>query len=260
MSNDFGEDRQGRASGGRTVDSGRKAGGGRAVGRRAGVYRADDRDGDASRNRAAIGLGAALAAGAALYVGGRLFASRNNDKPFESDAPRYTARGRTDLPVGRTVTVGKPRQELYDFWRDFTNQTQFAENIESVEMLDDTRVRFVMKAPAGTTVTLVNRVVEDVPGSAIAWESEPESEIRNSGRVEFTDAPPGRGTIVRVTISYDPPGGVVGKLVGKLLQREPNVQARRDLRRFKQLMETGEVTNSASPSGRKSESPTEQHL
>ena len=127
-------------------------------------------------------------------------------------------------------------------------------------MTDKDHVRFVMKAPAGTTVTLVNRVVEDVPGSVIAWESEPESDIRNSGRVEFADAAPGRGTTVRVLISYDPPGGIVGKLVGKVLQREPAVQARRDLRRFKQLMETGEVTNSASPSGRKSESPTQQHL
>ena len=80
------------------------------------------------------------------------------------------------------------------------------------------------------------------------------------GRVEFADAAPGRGTTVRVLISYDPPGGALGKIIGKVLQREPAVQARRDLRRFKQLMETGEVTNSASPSGRKSESPTEQHL
>lgn len=220
----------------------------------------DETDSDLARNRALIGLGAAAAVGTALFVGGRLFAGRNNGKPFASDAPRYSARGRTDTPVGRTVTVNRPRQELYAFWRDFTNQAQFAENIEFVEMLDAERVRFVMKAPGGTTVTLVNRVVEDVPGSVIAWESEPESDIRNSGRVEFSDAAPGRGTTVRATISYDPPGGVVGKLVGKVLQREPNVQARRDLRRFKQLMETGEVTSSASPSGRTSESPTEQYI
>ena len=220
----------------------------------------DGAGGGAARTRALIGLGAAAALGTAFLVGSRVFAARNNGKPFASDAPRYTARGRTDTPIGRTVTVNRPRHEVYAFWRDFTNQTQFAENIESVEMLDDTRVRFVMKAPGGTTVTLINRVVEDVPGSAIAWESEPGSDIRNSGRVEFTDAPPGRGTTVCATISYDPPGGALGKLVGKVLQREPSIQARRDLRRFKQLMETGEVTTSASPSGRKSEDPSKQYL
>jgi uncharacterized membrane protein len=66
--------------------------------------------------------------------------------------------------------------------------------------------------------------------------------------------------MVRATISYDPPAGVLGRAVAKLLQREPAVQARRDLRRFKQLMETGEITSSASPSARRSENPGRQHL
>ena len=209
--------------------------------------------------QALLGAAAAgVAAGAYYFIGNRKRVAGT------SDAPKSTVRGAKaedgGTLIGRTVTVNRPRQELYVFWRDFTNQTKFAENIESVEMLDDKRVRFVMKAPAGTTVTLLNRVVEDVPGSVIAWASEPESDIRQNGRVEFADAAPGRGTTVRVAISYDPPGGAIGKVIAKVLQREPAVQARRDLRRFKQLMETGEVTNSASPSGRKSESPTVQAL
>ena len=49
-------------------------------------------------------------------------------------------------------------------------------------------------------------------------------------------------------IAYDPPGGVIGELVAKLFQREPRIQTRRDLRRFKQLMETGEIaTNARNP-------------
>ncbi|MDP9414460.1 MAG: cyclase, partial [Pseudomonadota bacterium] len=90
--------------------------------------------------------------------------------------------------------------------------------------------------------------------------SEEGADVRNSGRIDFLDAGPGRGTMVRATISYDPPAGAIGRAVAKVLQREPNVQARRDLRRFKQLMETGEITTSASPSGRKSEEPTKQYL
>lgn len=223
-------------------------------------YKRDTSEGSTA-TRAVVGVAAIGAAAAAAYFFGSQRKSPN--RPMQSDAPRSTMRNSDKdggALIGKTVTVNKPRQELYAFWRDFTRQTEFAENIESVEMLDDKRVRFVMKAPGGTTVTLVNRVVEDVPGSLIAWESEPESGVRNSGRVEFADAPPGRGTTVRVTISYDPPGGAIGKLIGKVLQREPNVQARRDLRRFKQLMETGEVTSSASPSGRASESPTVQAI
>ncbi len=207
---------------------------------------------------ALIGAAAiAAAAGAAYVVGNKMRAPKN--KKMASDAPASARRG-GDAPIGHTVTINKPRQELYDFWRDFKNQTRFADNIDSVDVLDDTRIRFVMKAPAGTKVTLVNRVVDDVPGKRISWMSEPESDVVNSGSVEFGDAAPGRGSTVRVSIVYDPPGGKLGKLIAKVLQREPNVQARRDLRRFKQLMETGEVTSSASPSGRKSESPTVQAL
>ena len=69
-------------------------------------------------NRAWIGIGATAAVGTALLVGARLFAGRNDGKPLASDGPDYTARGRTGLPIGRTVTVNRPRQELYDFWRD----------------------------------------------------------------------------------------------------------------------------------------------
>ena len=87
----------------------------------------------------------------------------------------------------------------------------------------------------------------------------PGADVASSGRIEFLDAAPGRGTMVRATFSYDPPAGWLGEWIAKLFQREPNVQARRDLRRLKQFLETGEVTSSAGPSGR-DEDPTEQHL
>lgn len=179
-----------------------------------------------------------------------------------SDAPESTFRGEAgkDAPIQRTLTINRPRQELYDFWRDFANLPRFMDNIERIEILDARRSRWTVKAPAGTDVEFVSRVTEDEPGRVIAWESEEGAEVRNSGRIEFLDAPPGRGSWVRAVIDYDPPLGILGKVVAKALQREPNVQARRDLRRFKQLMETGEVTNSASPSGRSSEEPTEQYL
>ena len=126
--------------------------------------------------------------------------------------------------------------------------------------IDDTRSEWIIEAPAGATVSVKTRIIEDVPGKTIAWVSEPDSQIEHEGRVEFADAPPGRGTYVRLLLRYTPPAGEIGRLVAKVLQREPNVQARRDLRRFKQLMETGEVPVNASPSGRKGESPTQPHI
>jgi uncharacterized membrane protein len=191
----------------------------------------------------------------------------DSDTDIMSDAPPHVLRGAAkdavqgdDTLVGRTVTIGKPRQEIYDRWRDFTRFPEFMDNVKSVEDLGGGRSRWSIKGPAGKDITLVTRLVEDVPGQRIAWESEDGSDIDTAGVLELTDAPPGRGTYVCLLMSYDPPGGAIGRGIAKLLQREPSLQARRDLRRFKQLMETGEVTTNASPSARRSESPTESRI
>ena len=147
-----------------------------------------------------------------------------------------------DVLVGRTVTINRPREELYAFWRDFNNLAAFMHNVHSVSVQDDTHSHWVIEAPAGKTVEWDAEITRDEPGRVIEWKSLEGASVLNSGRVEFADSPDGRGSIVRVTIAYDPPGGAVGKVIAKLFQKEPKVQARQDLRRFKQLMETGEVS------------------
>lgn len=178
----------------------------------------------------------------------------SNDKPPSTDADVVPTAflheddgGEHSASSVRAVTIDRPREELYAFWRDFRNLAQFMENVERIDVLDERRSHWVVSAPMGKTVEWDSEVTEDIPGRRIAWTSTGDADIANSGWIEFTDAPPGRGSEVRAFISYDPPGGTVGKVIAKVLQREPRVQARRELRRFKQLMETGEVTTSKAP-------------
>jgi uncharacterized membrane protein len=151
---------------------------------------------------------------------------------------------RGDSLVGRAVTINRPRAELYAYFRDFANLPTFMDNIERVDVQDATRSHWVVKAPAGRTVEWDSTITDEVEGEYFVWASDPGADIANSGRIEFRDAG-ARGTVVTASLIYDPPGGVVGKLIAKLFQREPAIQARRDLRRFKQLMETGEVATAA---------------
>jgi len=211
-------------------------------------------------NKALIGAGIAVAAvGAAGFLLTRRSADVHDDGQNISDAPDHTWRRKTgryqEGLVGRTVTVSKSKQELYEAWRDFTRFPSFMENVESVEDLGGGRSKWTIKAPLGSTVELITRITEDRPGEAIGWKSEPDSQIETEGLVEFMEISPGRGTAVRLTMRYSPPAGLPGRAIAKLLQREPNVQARRDLRRFKMLQETGEIATNASPSARKSENP-----
>ncbi|MNS84831.1 Polyketide cyclase / dehydrase and lipid transport [compost metagenome] len=152
--------------------------------------------------------------------------------------------GEHDSTSVQAVMINRPRSELYAFWREFRNLPLFMANVRSVS--DDGR-RWIIAGPGGVDVELETEIIDDRPGEKIAWRSTEEAEVDHDGWVEFRDNAFGRGTEVRVMISYDPPVGVVGKLVAKVMQREPRIQARRELRRFKQLMETGEVSTSRAP-------------
>ena len=188
---------------------------------------------------------------------GRL-AKCERDNPVSSDKPKRVGNRRhDDAPAhatrdtpgdyevtGRSVLINKPRRELYAYFRDFQNLPRFMENLKAVRPQGGKTSTWVVKAPAGRTVEVETEVVADRKGELIAWASTPNSSIKTEGRVEFRDAPGGRGTYVTLVIAYDPPGGVVGKWAAKLFRREPEVQARVELKRFKMLMETGEIATS----------------
>lgn len=168
------------------------------------------------------------------------------DKVQTDDAPPTTSKhgGADAKAVARAVTINRPAAQVYAHFRDFARLPSFMENVVRIDVLDADRSHWVVKAPGGNTVEWDARVTEDEPGRLIAWTSEEGADVPNSGRVEFRDAG-ARGTVVTATIAYSPPGGVVGKLIAKMFQREPAIQARRDLRRLKQLLETGEVATAA---------------
>lgn len=210
-------------------------------------------------SRAALAVGAAVAVAGAASL---FFRKGKSNESLPSDAPHWTLNSASqgERPViGTSVMIAKPRQQLFDAWLRFERFPEFMENVEQVTV-DGERSVWKIAAPGGKSVTLKNRISRIVPGQEISWQSEEDSDIANSGKVRFTDAPAGRGTYVSLILSYEPPGGLLGRGVAKLFQREPAIQARRDLRRFKQLMETGEVTTNASPSGRSSEDPGESRI
>jgi len=160
--------------------------------------------------------------------------------------------------LAESVTINRPAQELYDFWRDPVNLVQVMENIVAIEPLDSDRSRWTVKAPAGREVSWESVVTKKVPGREIYWQSAEGADVRNSGRIEFIEDG-SRGTRVRAVIAYEPPGGTVGQLLAKLFQREPRIQTRRDLHRFKQLMEAGEIATSARTRREREERNEDQH-
>ena len=143
----------------------------------------------------------------------------------------------------QSVVVARPRDELFHFWRRFDNLPRFMDNLESVTILDGLRSHWVAKGPLGTRVEWDAEIHNEIPDELIAWRSLPDSDVNQAGSVHFTPAV-GGGTEVRVVMRYAAPGGKVGDAVANVLGDDPGRQIADDLRRFKQVMEAGEIPTS----------------
>lgn len=159
----------------------------------------------------------------------------------------------SSVEVEKTLTLEAEPDELYRFWRSFSNLPQFMRHLESVTEQDERRSHWVAKAPAGTTVEWDAEIIADQPGESISWRSLEGADVENSGSVEFRPATGGRGTLVRVRLEYKPPAGTAGRVLAKLFGEEPEQQIGDDLRRFKMLVEAGEIaTIDGQPHGTRS--------
>ncbi len=194
------------------------------------------------KNRVAAATAAVLGVTVLDVLAGRNLSRESKPRGRAAvDAPPAKDQG---VAVRRDITIGRTPEELYRFWRDFENLPRFMEHLESVQVLGDRRSHWKARAPAGSTVEWDAEIVEDRPNELIAWRSVAKADVPNTGSVRFTPAPGDRGTEIRVELRYDPPGGALGALVAKLFGEEPGQQVDGDLRRLKQVMETGQIVHS----------------
>lgn len=199
------------------------------------------------RGRAGVAL-AAVAGVAALDV---LAAVRLTGSTTGRALPGVS--GQTDIYLERSITVGKSSEECYRFWRSFENLPRFMQGLDSVRHLDERRSHWVARGPMATRLEWTSEITADRPGEEVAWRTLDDSGAAHAGSVRFEAAPAGRGTIVRVSLHYRPLGGALGAGLVRLLGHDPQSSIREDLRRFKQLMETGEIpTTRGQPTGRRS--------
>jgi uncharacterized membrane protein len=148
--------------------------------------------------------------------------------------------------VEKSVIVNRPPAELYSFWRNFENLPRFMNHLESVRETGGGRSHWVAKAPAGTSVEWDAEIYNEKEGELIAWRTLEGSQVASAGSVRFEPADAaGGGTLVRVSLKYDPPGGKLGSLVARLFGENPEQQIEEDLGRFKELMEGGSATSAS---------------
>jgi uncharacterized membrane protein len=150
--------------------------------------------------------------------------------------------GAAGVIVEESITINRPIEELYRFWRNLENLPRVMHHLESVERITDTLSRWRAKGPVGMDLEWNAEIINEVANQVIGWQSIEGSDVVSAGSVNFDDAGPGRGTRVRVRLQYSPPGGKIGAAVARFLGRDAATEIREDLRRFKQIVETGEET------------------
>jgi uncharacterized membrane protein len=200
--------------------------------------------------------GAALAAagGALIYRGATGFCPVYAAAGINTAGDRHDTRealgGSAGARVVEAITINRPAIELYSYWRRLVDLPRFMDHLVAIRAIDARRSHWVAKAPAGRTVEWEAEIFNEIPGELIAWRTRPGFAVMSAGSVSFKPAPSGRATEVKINLQYRPPAGKVGATVAWLLGYDPSQTIHEDLRRFKQLMETGELaTTQGQPRG-----------
>jgi uncharacterized membrane protein len=190
------------------------------------------------------GLGRGRHRGVLLPIGlglvGRAVAGRRNTARGERSRPAANLEAGEGTRLEQIVFIARPREELFQFWRRFDNLPRFMDNLQSVTVLDGRRSHWVAKGPLGARVEWDAEIHNEIPDELIAWRSLPGSDVDQAGSVHFMPGH-GGGTEVRVVLRYAAKAGKIGEAIGHVLGDDPGQQIADDLRRFKQVMEAGEV-------------------
>jgi uncharacterized membrane protein len=190
------------------------------------------------------GLGLALIGGSLLYRGTTGHCACYASLGVNTAATRglgASIPAQHGTRVEESITILRPREELYRFWRELSNLPRIMAHLKSVVCASDQRSHWVAEGPLGVPVEWDAEIINERENEMIAWRSVGESEVETAGSVHFTEAPGERGTEVHVVLKYDPPAGKLGIGAARLLGQSPSHEIREDLRRFKRIMETGTV-------------------
>jgi uncharacterized membrane protein len=198
-------------------------------------------------NLAMAVIGGAVIGGAALYArqqrgSGRRMPALRDDAP--NRAARQSRFGDHAI-TGRTITIGRPRAEVYAMLDDFDRYPEFMEHVEGVRTGTDGISEWSVAGPRGADLTITTRRDSGIEGESIEWRSVDGSRIAAHGTIRLSDAPGDRGTVVEAILAWQPPAGIAGQALAKVFGIDPKAQARRNLKRLKMLMETGEIATSA---------------
>jgi uncharacterized membrane protein len=138
----------------------------------------------------------------------------------------------------KTITVDRPAEELYRFWRRLENLPQVMRHLKHVESIDHERSHWVAEGALGKDVEWDAEILNERENELIAWRSLPGGDVDTAGSIHFHPLDHNGRTEVTLSMKYNPPAGKVGAQIASLFGEGLEEKLDEDLRRFKQVMET----------------------
>lgn len=156
------------------------------------------------------------------------------------------------INIKTVMTVNKPRESVYRYWRTLSNLPAFMHHLREVKELDERQSHWIAEVPGmGGKIEWDAEIVKDEPNERIGWQSINGALVKNAGKVEFYDAPI-QGTEVRIIFSYHPPAGGVGTAAAKLFNPLVKGIIENEVYNFKRVIEAGEIaTTEGQPTGKR---------
>ena len=145
------------------------------------------------------------------------------------------------IGLERSVVINRSREELFAFWRHLPNLARVMRHVERIDLLDEQRSHWEILTPRGRRLSWDALIINEHPNEMLAWESLPGTDVENAGSVRFEPDPHGVGTVVKVKLEYNPPGGLLGRMGAMLLGETVGRELEEDLRQFKQFMESEQL-------------------
>ena len=168
--------------------------------------------------------------------------------PGEIVGNAATVDARNAIKVERSITIDRPRAELFAIWRDFERLPEFIPELESVARTGNGRSHWIARAPGGKRVEWDAEVINEIRGELVAWKTVGDPDIAHAGSVHFKDVVEGRSTEMRLVVDYEPPGGKLGAMLAaftRLFGEAPDAKVREALRGFKEAVETNAGASAA---------------
>lgn len=195
-----------------------------------------------------VGLALAAAAGVAAIglIGAQLGTTGSRARMGPNGRP---AAGH-DPEVERSITIeGVSADELYRRWRDPETLRRIMAPIADVQPMGDGQTRWSSGHDLGTWDM---RLADDRPGEFMRWVAQGDGALIREASVRFRPATGKRGTVVTLRASFDPPGGMLGRIATQMLNNTlPASLASKSLHYFKALVQTGEIpTTERQPAAR----------